>query len=277
MNLPLFILTWNPAISALGSGDTDSEREYQARVDATSAYGSYRGAWTTRRKRGISRGDAVVLLRQMDQPGIIASGYAVDEIVQEDYGENWVEVDWDRWVPVERRLPREQISEMAPRFKNPIQQSGELLADDQATALMEAWNGLHPPVPPGARALSGDAADVAPTPSGPVPEGAKTRVEVNRYERNQQNRERCIAEHGTSCTVCSMDFGSTYGAFAEGYIHVHHVVPLAQIEDHVNHIVDPVNDLVPVCPNCHAMLHLHPDKPCTVEKLRQLLTETMQG
>ena len=268
----MFVLTWNPAKTSLGSGDT--AREYQARVNETANFGLYEGHWTTRRTRGINRGDTVVLLRQLDQPGIIASGHAVDEIFQDDHGTNWVKVNWDRWVPVEKRLTRERLSEIAPRFRKPVQQSGELLASDQSAALMEAWNELHPPAE---RALPGEQAEVAPIPSGPVPEGGKIRVEVNRYERNQQNRERCIAEHGTSCKVCRMDFGTTYGAFAEGYIHVHHVVPLAQIKDHDNHVVDPEQDLVPVCPNCHAMLHLHPDRPCTVEKLRKLMTKAVQN
>ena len=212
----------------------------------------------------------------MDQGGIIASGHAVDPIYRDDAGANCVDVKWDRWVPVGQRLTRERLAEIAPRFAKPVQQSGERLADDQASALMEAWDMLHPPPSAAARALPGGEADIAPTRNQSIPEGAKTRVEVNRYERNQQNREQCIAEYGTSCSVCSMDFGSTYGAFADGYIHVHHIVPLAQIEDHANHTVDPKNDLVPVCPNCHAMLHQHPDKPCTVEKLRQLMAEAAQ-
>lgn len=218
----------------------------------------------------------MVLLRQIDQPGIIASGHAAGEIYQDD-GTNWVDVNWDRWVPVEKRLARGQLSEIAPRFAKPVLWSGQRLADDQAAALMEAWNQLHPLPSAAERALPGCEADVTPTPSGSVPEGAKTRVEVNRYERNQKNRDLCIAVHGTSCKVCSMDFGTTYGAFAEGYIHVHHVVPLAQIEDHANHTVDPEKDLVPVCPNCHAMLHQHPDKPCTVEKLRRLMADVGQN
>jgi len=273
--VPLFVLTWNPAKGWLGPRGI--EREYQARVNAMSAGVSYPDSWLTgRRVQGISRGDSVVLLRQIDEGGIIASGHAVGEIYRDDHDANCVDVEWDRWVPVEQRLAREQLSEIAPRFAKPVQQSGERLADDQATALMEAWNQLHPRPSDPARALPGGEADVAPTPGGPVPEGAKTRVEVNRYERNQQNRERCIAEHGTSCKVCGIDFGATYGAFAEDYIHVHHKVPLAQIEDHTNHAPDPKDDLVPVCPNCHSMLHLHPDKPCSVEKLRKLMAEAVQ-
>jgi len=45
-----------------------------------------------------------------------------------------------------------------------------------------------------------------------------------------------------------------YGEIAEGYIHVHHLRPLSEVGE--AHAVDPVADLRPVCPNCHAVLHL---------------------
>jgi len=36
--------------------------------------------------------------------------------------------------------------------------------------------------------------------------------------------------------------------------------------------VDPENDLVPVCPNCHAMLHRH-DPPYTVAELKGKMSQ----
>ena len=53
--------------------------------------------------------------------------------------------------------------------------------------------------------------------------------------------------------VCGFEFGDQYGEWGEGFIHVHHVVPLAKRGERYE--VDPVHDLVPVCANCHAMLH----------------------
>lgn len=44
-----------------------------------------------------------------------------------------------------------------------------------------------------------------------------------------------------------------YGSLGKGFIHVHHKIPLSEIGDEYE--VDYVNDLIPVCPNCHAMLH----------------------
>jgi HNH endonuclease len=84
-------------------------------------------------------------------------------------------------------------------------------------------------------------------------EGAIYTVTVNAYERDPEARRQCIAAHGCTCCVCGFSFGSRYGQVAEGYIHVHHLRPLSEVGG--VHLVDPVEDLRPVCPNCHAVLH----------------------
>jgi len=85
-------------------------------------------------------------------------------------------------------------------------------------------------------------------------EGSVCQVKVNRYERDPQARRACVAAHGTRCSICGFDFGSTYGPEANGYIHVHHLRPLSEIGR--EYIIDPVNELCPVCPNCHAVIHM---------------------
>lgn len=100
------------------------------------------------------------------------------------------------------------------------------------------------------------------------PEGATKQISVNAYERNDDARRECIRLFGSTCTVCGFDFGAVYGPRGEGFIHVHHVVPLAEIRGEYE--VDPASDLVPVCPNCHAMLHKSRDV-LTVDELRVLL------
>ncbi len=104
-------------------------------------------------------------------------------------------------------------------------------------------------------------------PSGFV-EGAARSIVVNVYERDPEARRRCVAAHGTNCCVCGFNFGAVYGPVAEGYIHVHHLHPLSQASG--AHAVDPVADLRPVCPNCHALLHLGGE--CRgIEEVRRLL------
>lgn len=99
-------------------------------------------------------------------------------------------------------------------------------------------------------------------------EGLPYTVNVTRYERSSLNRAACLEIYGTICKVCSIDFGDVYGEIGEGYIHVHHKIPLSEIKE--SYIVDPEKDLVPVCPNCHAMLHKK-SPPFTIEELKQKL------
>ncbi|WP_239616372.1 HNH endonuclease [Cohnella mopanensis] len=101
-----------------------------------------------------------------------------------------------------------------------------------------------------------------------LPEGALTRVEVNIYERSSINRQICIMLCGCICKVCEFDFERTYGPMGRGYIHVHHVVPISNLSE--NYIIDPSKDLVPVCPNCHSMLHKR-NPPFLVNELKKIL------
>ncbi len=108
----------------------------------------------------------------------------------------------------------------------------------------------------------------------PLREGAMQRVEVNVFERNPVARRLCIEHYGPSCAVCDFDFRSIYGPVAEGFILVHHVVPLAHVQQ--EYVVDPVRDLRPVCANCHAIIHL--GRECrTVEQVRDLIQEARRS
>lgn len=99
-------------------------------------------------------------------------------------------------------------------------------------------------------------------------EGIGRQVTVNAYERNPVARTRCIEAHGSSCCVCGFDFGAIYGPAAAGFVHVHHITPLALIG--TRYEVDPVQDLRPVCPNCHAVIHMvHP--PRSIEEVKKML------
>lgn len=84
-------------------------------------------------------------------------------------------------------------------------------------------------------------------------EGAKKTITVNAYERNNAARNACIKHYGLECAVCGFSFKASYGERGEGFIHVHHLVAIADIGEEYE--VDPIEHLRPVCPNCHAMLH----------------------
>ena len=102
------------------------------------------------------------------------------------------------------------------------------------------------------------------------PEGALTTVQTNRYERDRRNRAAAIAIHGTACEACGLEMGTRYGAVAAGVIQVHHVTPISQLG--AGYVIDPVRDLVPLCPNCHAVVHRR-NPPLTVREIRLLLEQ----
>lgn len=99
-------------------------------------------------------------------------------------------------------------------------------------------------------------------------EGAVTRVTLDRYERDPKLRQQCLDHWGYDCVACGLNFETAYGPIGRGYIHVHHLQPLALRPG--PRLVDPIRDLRPVCPNCHAMLHKR-DPPIPVEELREHL------
>lgn len=99
-------------------------------------------------------------------------------------------------------------------------------------------------------------------------EGAVTRVTVNAYERNPAARRACIEHYGTSCCICGFDFGMAYGPEVEGFIHVHHLCLLSGLGG--EYVVDPIADLRPVCPNCHAVLHSR-SPAYSIEEVRRFL------
>jgi len=85
-------------------------------------------------------------------------------------------------------------------------------------------------------------------------EGTAQKITVNRYERDTKARAACLSHYGYSCQICNVTLSDIYGVIAEKLIHVHHIKPISEIGE--SYVVDPINDLIPVCPNCHAVLHL---------------------
>lgn len=99
-------------------------------------------------------------------------------------------------------------------------------------------------------------------------EGGAKLIAVNVYERNPQARKECIEHFSCICSACGFDFEKKYGAIGKDFIHVHHLRDLASIGK--SYIVNPKEDLCPVCPNCHAMLHK--SKPAySIGELKELI------
>ena len=98
-------------------------------------------------------------------------------------------------------------------------------------------------------------------------EGHLKSVVVNKYERSSIARQKCIEHFGCKCLICGIDFEKAYGDIGKGFIHVHHLVPLHNIGK--EYVVDYRRDLIPVCPNCHAMIHrLDGGEAMSVEEIK---------
>lgn len=101
-------------------------------------------------------------------------------------------------------------------------------------------------------------------------EGSVKHVTVNIYERNAYARQKCIEYHGCACAVCGFNFALNFGDLGLNFIHVHHLKEISEIKK--EYIVNYKTDLIPVCPNCHAMLHKR-IPAYTVEELKTIILE----
>ena len=99
-------------------------------------------------------------------------------------------------------------------------------------------------------------------------EGFKRTITVNTYERNSNARKKCIEYWKAICFVCDFEFENKYGDIGNGFIHIHHLVPLSNVGKAYQ--VDPINDLRPICPNCHAMLH-KTNPPLSIDELKGII------
>jgi len=98
-------------------------------------------------------------------------------------------------------------------------------------------------------------------------EGSVKQIVPNKYERNPLARRICIGHYGVVCSICGFDFQNVYGEWGKDYIQVHHIIPLSEVGKVF--ILDPIKDLIPVCANCHVMIHRR-KKLLSVESLKNL-------
>lgn len=83
-------------------------------------------------------------------------------------------------------------------------------------------------------------------------------ITMEHRKRNMELRQACIEifkkKHGGRivCECCGFDFREAYD-ISDEYIEVHHRFPFAHTDG--EHPVDAEKDLVPLCANCHRMIH----------------------
>lgn len=89
------------------------------------------------------------------------------------------------------------------------------------------------------------------------------------HQRNPQLRRLCIEAYGNKyeCVVCGMNFVKTYGEIGKEFIEVHHLYPISETDG--EHEVDPATDMIPLCSNCHSMIHRLTD-PADWQRLKEM-------
>ncbi|TQR14049.1 hypothetical protein FG382_09595 [Psychrobacillus lasiicapitis] len=100
-------------------------------------------------------------------------------------------------------------------------------------------------------------------------EGKALEYYMKKYERNPKNRIKAIEIHGLNCFGCGFNFEEKYGHWGKDFIEIHHINPLNTLEEEVE--INPVTDLVPLCSNCHRMVHRKKDEVLSIERLRELI------
>jgi 5-methylcytosine-specific restriction protein A len=102
-------------------------------------------------------------------------------------------------------------------------------------------------------------------------EGKKSQILINKYERNRYNRALCLSYHGFQCHGCGEILKEKYGPIGENTIDVHHIVPVSKMGG--SYQINPVKDLVPLCPNCHRIIHKL-DPPLTINALKEIINSS---
>ena len=95
-----------------------------------------------------------------------------------------------------------------------------------------------------------------------------------KYERNLINRRICLRNKGYCCSVCGLNMEDLYGDIGKNYIEVHHSIPVSEYGQ--ERMINPMEELFPVCPNCHAMIHRR-KPPYSISEIKERLQKKIGG
>ena len=258
-----YLLTWNP-----GKWQWPTA-EFERVLQSLEASGRAEDQWSCGKTKRITPGDRVFLLRQGAEPrGLVASEWVTSNpFPDKHWGASgafapqalYVELTWD-WLSATPVIDRRELDSAPFAGVNWNTQSSGISIDSEIAQALELQWGQR-------------TGSLFQTPPDEITEpqyweGAATVVRVNAYERNAAARAKCIEHYGPRCAVCEIDFATRYGKVGRGFIHVHHLVPVGKIKRQYK--IDPVADLRPVCPNCHAVIHRQ-EPPYTIAEVRKMM------
>jgi 5-methylcytosine-specific restriction protein A len=266
------LLSWNP--------DKWNWTDIEESIQELNETGVFQDSWSCGTNKSIKPHDRLFLIRLggKEPKGICASGYAVSDVYQDDHwsGEpdkktNYIRFEYDILLNPEKEdilsmdylKTNEKLTEQHWSTQNSGIQIRQNVAEELEKVLFDFT--LKE------RGLVVKPDFVENTEKGLI-EGAVRQITSNKYERNQQARKICIDKYGTQCSVCGFDFEKTYGEIGKDFIHVHHLQQVSTIKKEYE--INPSEDLRPVCPNCHVMIH-RKKIPLTIEELKRKIGNTV--
>lgn len=264
-----YLLKWNP--------EYWEWKDLKECIYKIETEGIFRGRWSCGRTKKIHPGDRIFLMKTGENPrGIVASGFASSKVHEDEHwdveksakGEKayYVYIDFDTILDYNKKIfSRSRLNnDIYKKMRWDHRASGITIPDDVAEQLEKDWaKFLNQPIAV-RKLLYPEESDIKET----YTEGAKKRITVNAYERSDKGRAICIKHLGLNCIICGFNFETAYGEIGKGFIHVHHLKPLSEIGK--DYELDPLRDLRPICPNCHAMIHQR-DPAYEIEELKEIL------
>lgn len=110
-----------------------------------------------------------------------------------------------------------------------------------------------------------------------VTEGTQAIVQTKVYKRSNKLREKAIqfytVDSRIKCQACCFDFEDFYGEYGRNFIEIHHRKPVFQFDgDDIEKTINKaLENVIPVCSNCHRMIHRRRENPLSLEELKQYI------
>ncbi|MFC3298986.1 hypothetical protein FJV46_12135 [Arthrobacter agilis] len=233
--------------------------------------GSYASATATVRTSGVVRHPWTVAIDERVEIGTDAWLLVVDggplmrgvvghgEITAVSSGQGRhqdLAIEFDALLPHGDQLPLARLEAFLPGIRQ--QTEARPLDGPAAATLRSLWSETVAP-------LRGSRHPVP----GSLPARMVTRVPANSAEHDPDLRSLALAHRGSLCHACDVDLEQAYGDAGRDLMEVHHITPLEYLDSYYE--VDPLTDLVPLCPTCHAVAHSGRPVPLRVEDIRRML------
>lgn len=262
-----FLFSWNPTKWNWKTLEED--------INTLKNTGYFTERWSVASHRKIKIGDRGFLIKLGEFPkGIIASGYVSSIPFQAPHWDNsgrtiyYVNID----IEILLNPNKEPILDLSTLENDIIlsknnwipQSSGIEIYDDFKDRLETIWFDFLTQQNNNVNPFTNNSSSA----TNSYSEGTSNQVQVTKYEINPYARKKCLEHYGYTCQVCDFNFEDTYDSIGKDYIHVHHLKQVSTVGQ--NHLTNPINDLIPVCPNCHAMIHKR-KTPYTIEEMKKIL------